>query len=261
MEGLSKMRAGILLVFLVATCVFGVEEMQTWVLEDGTTFKARFTGFFGKAVVMENDKGKQVKISLDRFSAEDCECIELKNPPSFNIDFRKKSKLRQFSTRFGTASTAGIPVVHLFTFGARVGQTSAGSYNHEITVEFFAIGAQRHHNNKYILLDHQTSSFIPSKEKNRSFEFWSPRIVELEEYAIQGAWSSGGSVDSYETRGKKYDTYLIIISDKNGKIIETKSENKWPLENLENLRKLSVGNFMDTTCMRVYPGRPKAELY
>ena len=251
MESLTRIQVGVLSVFLFVACAFGADETPTWTLLDGSTFEATYKALMGRTVVMENSKGKQVKFPLNQFSAEDRERIELKNPPQFKIGFRKKSKLRQVSTRFDEKSLKGIPVVNYFTFGARVEQRSAGAYNHEVNIEFFAIGAQRHHNNKYILLDHQITSFTPTDENKRSFEFWSPRTVELEEYSIY----------SYETRGKKYDTYLIILTDKNGEVIETKSEKKWPLENLENLRKLTIGSFMDDTCVRVYPGRPKAELY
>ena len=251
MESLVRIRVGVLSVLLFVACASGVEEARSWTLLDGSTFEASFKILMGKTAVMENSEGKQVKIHLDQLIAEDRERIELKKPPQFNIDFRKKSKLRQVSNRFGDRSLANMPVVNYFTFGVRLAQRSAGAYNHEVNIEFFAIGAQRRNNNKYILLDHQTSSFIPSDENDRSYEFWSPRRVELEEYAVAGG----------PTRGKKYDTYLIILTDKNGKVIEAKSEKKWPLENLENLRKLSIGNFMDTTCTRVYPGRPKPLLY
>ncbi len=247
----SLIRVSIVSVLLFVTCASGVEEIRSWTLLDGSTFEASFKALMGKTAVMENSEGKQVKIHVDQFSEKSREHIELKNPPRFKIDFRKKSKPRQVSNRFGARSLANMPVVNYFTFGIRCAQRSAGVYNHEVNIEFFAIGAQRRHNNKYILLDHQTGSFVPSNENKRSYEFWSTRRVELEEYSVARG----------PTRGKKYDTYLIIITDKNGTIIEAKSEKKWPLENLENLRKLSVGNFMDTTCARVYPGRPKPLLY
>jgi hypothetical protein len=251
MKGLTKIRGGVLSVLLFAACVSGAAEMRSWTLVDGRVLEAKYIVLMGKTVVMENSKGKQIKIPLEGFSAEDREPFELDNPPKFKLDFRKKSKLRQVSTRFGSSSLDGIPVVQLYTFGVQIEQTGTGEYNHELTLEFFAIAAQRHHNNKYILLDHQTRSFVLSKENNRKHSFWSPKTVGLEEYAIR----------SYATRGKKYDTYLIILTDKRGKVLATKVPSKWLLENLENLRKLSVGNFMDTTCTRVYPGRPKAEVY
>ncbi|MCK4563487.1 MAG: hypothetical protein KAU94_02295 [Verrucomicrobia bacterium] len=225
--------------------------MRSWTLVDGQTFEARYLSVLGRNVLMENGKGTQKKIALEQFSADDREFFELENPPEFKMGIRKKSKLRQFSSRFGPRSIDGIPVVQLYTFGARVEKRSAGDYNHEVNIEIFVIGAQLRHNNKYILLDRQTSSFVPSKENKHSHEFWGPKTVRVEEYAI----------NYYESRGKKYDTYLIILTDKRGKVIATKTPSKWLLENLENLKNLPVGSFMDTTCTRVYPGRPKAELY
>lgn len=248
MVRLIKIKTGILWVLLFSVQVFAASELRIWTMEDGTTLEASYKAIVVGNVILEDGNGKQLKIKLDRFSTEDREFIELVNPPEFKIDFRKKSELLKYSERF---STSGLPVVQIYTFGIRLVQRSAGEYNHEVNIEFFAVAAQRHHNNKFILVDHQTTSFTPSKENKSSLEFWSPKTVNLEEYAIR----------SYETRGKKYDTYLIILTDKRGQVIATKTPNKWVLENLENLRKLSVGNFMDTTCTRVYPGRPKAELY
>lgn len=248
MERLIGIRVGMIWGLLFVASVFGEEEIRTWTLMDGQTVEAKYKTLMGKTVILENDKKKQTKVDLARFTPDDREFIELENPPTFKIDIRKKSKLQAYSDRFDTTS---LPVVQLFTFGVRAKQRSAGNYNHELTIEFFVIAAQRHHNNKFILVDHQTTSFTPSNENNRSHEFWSPRIAKLEEYAIR----------SYETRGKKYDTFLILIADKRGKVIMTRTPNKWVLENLDNLRELSIGNFMDTTCTRVYPGRPRAELY
>ena len=84
--------------------------------------------------------------------------------------------------------------------------------------------------------------------------------IRTEDNRVEGAVRSF-SIRNNETRGKKYDTYLIILTDKRGKVIAMKTPSKWLLENLENLKNLPVGSFMDKTCTRVYPGRPKAELY
>ncbi len=222
--------------------------MQSWTLADGQTFEARYLFVLGGNVLMESGEGTQKKIGIERFSADDREFFELENLPEFKIGFRRKSTLLGYSDRF---DTGGLPVVNLNTFGVRIEKRSAGDYNHEVNIEVFAVGAQLHHNDKYILLDRQTSSFVPSKMNKHSHEFWSPKTIGLEEYSIR----------SNETRGKKYDTYLIILTDKRGKVIAMKSPSKWLLENLENLKKLPVGSFMDSTCTRVYPGRPKAVKY
>ena len=41
----------------------------------------------------------------------------------------------------------------------------------------------------------------------------------------------------------------------------TKASNHWLWENIENLKKLPVGSYMDKTCTRVYPTRPKSNRY
>ena len=58
-----------------------------------------------------------------------------------------------------------MPRVNDFTFGAKMKQASAGSYNHELTMEFFAI-AKELIGDKYILVDRQSSTFIPSANKH-----------------------------------------------------------------------------------------------
>jgi len=97
-------------------------------------------------VVMENHAGKQEKIALDRFSAADIEFFELESLPELRISFRKKSSKLQYSDRF---ELVAMPVISHYTFGARVEKRSAGDYNHELTVEYFSIAAQRGFNNKY----------------------------------------------------------------------------------------------------------------
>jgi len=69
-------------------------------------------------------------------------------------------------------------------------------------------------------------------------------------------------VDEYGTPfGEEYSGFLIIVTDARGEMISVKSSNNWLVENLENLKKLSVGNFMDKTCTRTFPSRPKSTIY
>lgn len=251
MKGLKKMKLVVLFAILLGACIAQGRELKTWTLEDGTAFEAKYLFIVAKKVVMESRAGKQEKIALERFSATDIEFFELESPPELKISFRQKSSKMQYSDRFVLVA---MPVISLYTFGVRVEKRSAGEYNHELTVEYFSIAAQRGFNNKYILVDHQTVSFIPSKENKFSLEIWSPRVVSLDKHSWE--WEH-----PIKPRGEKYKSYLIIITDKRGKVIAQKTPNKWLLENVEDLRKLSIGNYMNDTCKRVYPGRPKALWY
>lgn len=60
-----------------------------------------------------------------------------KNPPKFNIDFRAQSRQRQIASRTGTSE---VPTALQWLFGARIRQEGAGTYNHALSVECYAIG-------------------------------------------------------------------------------------------------------------------------
>lgn len=243
MKGLRRMRIGVLVVLAFVAGVSGGAELKSWTLADGTTFEAKYRAIVSKNVIMESRDGTQKKIPLERFTDADIEFFELDKPPEFKIDFRKKSNQLRYSTRF---ELTDMPAVVLFTFGVRVEQRSAGTYNHELTVEFFAVASQLGHNNKFILVDRQSQTFIPSKENDFSLEFWSPRVCEMDEY----------SFNNLDRRGKKYEAFLVLITDKRGEVIASKTANKWLLDNIETLRQRDIGNYMDNTCKRVHPGRP-----
>jgi hypothetical protein len=134
-------------------------------------------------------------------------------------------------------------------YGVRLKQTSAGRYNHELIVEFFAIGQERL-GQKYILLDRCQSKFVPTKENNQSHEFTGTREVVLENYVIDD-----------EPRGEDYSGYLVTVTDENGEIIVVETSNNWLHENLEKLRELSPGNYLDKHCNRVFPTRPPSIRY
>ncbi|MEN8255595.1 MAG: hypothetical protein ABFR33_09015 [Verrucomicrobiota bacterium] len=68
-------------------------------------------------------------------------------------------------------------------------------------------------------------------------------------------------VDVFFIEGPKYTGYLVTVTDARGEIIAVESSANWLCENLENLKRLSVGNYMDKTCRRTTPARTKAYRY
>ena len=122
------------------------------------------------------------------------------------------------------------------------------AYNQELQVEYFAIGREIHGDN-YILLDRQESSFTPNKENERSLRFSGPPVI-VPDFVLEEIH-----------RGLKYSDFLIVVTDSRGKIIKYNTSAKWLYENLENLREMLVGRFMDTTCTRVPPTGPKRTRY
>ena len=222
------------------------EEERMWTREDGKSFEAKFLTVISGKAVLEDSRGKQRKIPLDQFSEEDRTYIELSQPPEFNIDFSKKSS--QFIGKMSPYNNRSPAKVLDYVFGTRIKQISTGLYNHELKVEFFAVGSEifgDHH----VLLDHQESRFTLTKENQQTYEF-AGDPVRLTSYELYG-----------DFKGIKYAGYLVVITDSRGKIIAHQTPNKWLFENLENLRRLPVGRYMDKTCTRTFPSRPITDKY
>jgi hypothetical protein len=220
--------------------------MRLWTASSGKQFEAEYISVVGDKVVVKTPKGRQQKIPLAELTPDDLEYIELENPPKFNITFTKSSAQRFIETT--PHLNEDPPRVNDFTFGAKLRQTSARPYNHELTVEFFAVAAE-FIGDRYILVDRQSSTFIPTKENKQSHAFTGEE-VEFMEYVLDGV-----------RRGKEYAGNLVTVTDKRGKIIQYSVSNPWLWENIENLKQIPVGRFMDKTCTRVHPTSPKPTRY
>lgn len=222
------------------------DGMRIWTEVDGKRHEAEFKTMIGGKVVLGGPGGKLRKIPFNRLSEEDREFVELAQPPEFNIDFSKKSS--QFIEKPSPFHSKPPPQILDYTFSVRLKQTSAGLYNHELEVEFFAIGTEIFGDN-HILLDRQKSRFTPSRENQQSHQF-SGKTVRLTSYELFG-----------DFKGVKYASYLVVVTDARGKIIAHQTPNDWLFENVDKLRQMPVGRYMDKTCTRVFPTRPITNKY
>jgi len=222
---------------------------RTWTGKDGKTLDARFITVIGDKVVLEELGGRQRKIPLNRLSGEDMEFIELASPPKFNINFSKQSNQRMIKE--GPIISGNPPKVLDYVFSAKLAQTSAGEYSHELKVEFFAVGEETNGDN-FILLDRQESHFTPTDENGRSHIFRGKKITLLQTVAYFGRG---------ETRGQKYGGYLVVVTDERGRIIDHGASNKWLLDILDELRELPLDCHFDKTGTRVGVTRAKTIFY
>ena len=209
--------------------------LRTWYSSNGKPMEAEFVAEIGGNVVLKTARGKQKKIPLAEFSEQDRRFVELASPPDFDLDVGKK--IRQRRLKYGGDAVG----INEYTFTAKVQQDSPGQYRHPLKVEFFAIGSEIGAS-QYILLDRGEASFIPSEiGRGDNFEF-SGRTVDLLDYNV------------YEMRrGDRYDGFLVTVTDERGEIIAHRSTPTWLFKNLDALKKLPVGSFMDKTCTRVWP--------
>jgi hypothetical protein len=221
-----------------------VEEssIRLWKFKDGKDVEAELVTIMGNQVVLKNAKDKQVKVPLDTLSAEDLSYIWLSTPPTLDINFEKSSQVRQFGD---TVNGAAPPVRGNFmTFSTSIEQTSSRPYGFGLQAEFFAIGSEIG-GNKRMLLDYQKSDFTLVKEKKFKHSFKGSK-VELIDYTLNG-----------ERKGKKYDTFLVVVTDSRGKIIAYKTPSENLFQNLDNLRNLQVGWYFDNDGTRCLPTPPQ----
>ena len=223
------------------------EKTRLWTTNKGKSFEAEYISLVGGNVVLKNPKGKQVKFALAELSEEDQLFIELVDPPEFSIDFAKKSS--QQILGMSPFNSSPPPKLLDYVFSVKLKQDTSAVYNHELTVEFFAIGAEIDGDN-FILLDRQESSFIPSEENKRSHAFSGDTITLTDFDHINGL-----------RRGQRYSSYLIVVTDSRGEIIQYETPKKWLFEHLENLKKVPVGKHIDETCTRVLPISPPSRDY
>ncbi len=223
------------------------DGVRMWTRTDGKTMEAGLVTVIGDKAVLKDSRGRAKKIPLVQLSGEDREFIELALPPTFNIDFSKQSNQRILKQ--SPYNDTPPPKLLDYVFSATLKQTSAGEYNHELQVEFFAIGEEIDGDN-YILLDRQQSRFTPTKENKRVHSFRGDP-VELMDWRL---WSG-----ATQRRGRKYGGYLIVVTDERGVIIDHASPYKWIFPKIGNLREIPVGKHFDKSCTRVFPPRPKKE--
>ena len=226
--------------------------MRVWTTGVGKQFEAEFIAVMGDKVSLKTARGRQQKVPLKELSSEDLEYIELADPPKFNIDFVRTTSAvmdRYQLSPMELQWNAPSPRVNDYTFGAKVRQTGARPYNHELTVEYFAI-AREMIGDKFILADRGSSTFTPSAENKRSHSFLGEKPIEFVEYELDGIM-----------RGKKFYGSLVTLTDKRGVIIAHSASSPWLWEHIENLKKMPVGRYMDKTCTRVHPTSPKPTRY
>ncbi|MEI6891834.1 MAG: hypothetical protein V5783_06655 [Pontiella sp.] len=216
--------------------------MRTWTDLNGKSFEGQLITAMTSYALIQDTRGKEQKIKVTQLSEVDREFLMLARPPQLNIDFRRISEQRRLKNYSGELSILDN------TFGARVKQTSAGSYDHELHIQYFAIGKEIS-GDKYMILSRGESRFIPSRENNRSHEFFGEQVTLLD-------------YDLFEyDYGTKYRGYLITVTDERGKIIQYSTSSEWLFEHLAKLEMLPTGSFIDNTCTRVLPSAPKTPRY
>jgi hypothetical protein len=229
-----------------------VPELRSWTTADERQFEAKYLTRVVDAVLLETREGRQQKMPIRSLSSEDRDYVMLLNPPEMKIDFIKRSdqKMPPDDSPWLRSPSRRIQIAD-YQFGVRLKTTSVNNdYDKPLTVEYFAVGDEVAGDN-FVLLDRQSTTFIPTRDFEGEFVFEGARSVEVMKLALQRA--RGGM------RGVEYGGYLITVSDELGRIVQYRTSNEFLFENSENLKKLPVGKHFNRNCNRVMPDRPREE--
>ncbi len=249
-QSLDKRLAAAVVVLVLSRTVCCAGPARAWTLKDGRTVEASFIAVIGDSFALKTEKGRQVKIPIELISEEDRTFVELSQPPKLELDFIRNLETITFSeglygTYFRYPEQQG-------NFGLRIRQTSAGTYRHPLKAEMYVVAQQIGvTDKKHILLDRQAFDFTIPETGKKVVEFMSERQVRLENWNFE--YSDCRAVD----HGEVYYGYLIAVTDSRNEIIAIRTSKVWLEESLENLSRLSVGNYFGKDCIRCFPGRPQ----
>jgi hypothetical protein len=218
--------------------------LRLWTLDHERTVKAEYVVLMGTEVVLKDLHGKVVKVPLSAFSKEDLALIELFNPPTLKLDFKKD--LSTFPVLYNDAYTQSDFMAQEFTARAVITQQNMKEYNHPLRAEMYVI-LDEYDGDNFILMDRQIETSVAlTPENGKVFE------LKGEKKRIRRFLSYNGDI-----RGEKYKGHMILVYDERGEIIAQNVTHDWLLDIVEKLRVLPVGRHFNKQGERVHPPRPR----
>jgi hypothetical protein len=144
---------------------------------------------------------------------------QTKFPLRVDVDVStKRSKKNIGAGRDGEAKVENVQVK------VKIHKTSGQPWTDPITAELYVIGKEIH-TGYYIIIDVKKGSGVFDKENDNSFNYSSPM------YPI-------GKTSGNINVGGTYETYLVVVTDHNGEIVETRSGRSMSEEGIAFIREL-----------------------
>ncbi|VGO16099.1 hypothetical protein PDESU_04689 [Pontiella desulfatans] len=151
---------------------------------------------------------------------------QTKFPLRVDIDVSAKSSRKSIGAGMdGEAKTEQVQV------RVKVRKSSSQPWDNPVSAELYVIGKQIH-TGYYGIIDVQKGEFKFSKENDNTFEYTSPMYT---------LGRTSGNINV----GGSYETYLVVISDHNGEVIDTRSGRHIKDKGIEFIRKLGKKTLFD----------------
>lgn len=225
------------------------EGMRTWTLDGTETIDGEYVSMSGFDTILRTRDGKHTKVRTERLSPEDIAYIEITNPPEFKVDFAEQMSQREVAGSPHMSSPAGISVLG-YVGSARVKKYGIRPYNQELRIDMYVFSKQMlTKSDIYQLSDRASMTFTPSRANDFSarLEGHYFEVATWEQYYWGGVRLN---------RGLRFYGYLITVTDKRGEIIAHSSTGKWLFQNVDKIRQLPVGAFLNQDCERIHPEGP-----
>jgi hypothetical protein len=222
-------------------------ESRFWTSTSGEVVEGEYIAVVFDHVVIKSSTGIQVKLPLKSVSDEDRRYVELVNPPELAVDFLESADQEFIKPSPIWVDNSPLTQLH-HTFGARVTNAGMKGYDHELTVEVFALAQQVYDPDKYQLVFRGRSDPFRLTAANRfRYEYRGSKSVPLSRFLLAGEYP----------RGKKMAESLVLVRDERGEIIAYNTTKKWLYAHHGNLLEIPVGGWLDQTCTRRHPTSPK----
>jgi hypothetical protein len=209
--------------------VVQASEIRVWEKNNGEKIEAQFVDeMFGKMILRKSD-GKEVAVPVEALSEHDQKYLRVMVPPKVSIDFEK----HEWPYKKPPELWATSDIVEWIKGTVTIRKMSKRVFTSRLYAELFLI-AKEVDGNHHILLQKTDTSFLLGDHNDNQHVF-SSEPVTVRKYDEQGPSS---------WRGEIYDGYLIVVSDKNGTILTTKTDypGQWiqTPEMIANLRELWI---------------------
>ena len=198
-------------------------EYRIWSDKKGNSIEAKFVCESAGRIVIRDRKEKTYKFVPEKLSAADQKYLRTAFPPTIEIVYSKKQDRTKDK---GYSDWAWVDM----KCEILIKKKSRMPYDESLKVVLLVVGRDDRESD-YILLDREEASFDFTKSKSfllKGNEF------RMREY---GSYSSN--------RGTEYTGYLAVVLDKDGNVIEMKSNRKEFAEKFNMMLKIKKGSHFD----------------
>ncbi len=202
-------------------------EVRIWHDKEGIPYEAEYVRELFDKLTLKTTDGQEVRMPLEDFSEHDQKYLRVMVPPTLELSFTKRTMIKPRPLEKGNMLRV---ITTVLSSKVTITKDSKRPFTSGLKAELFLIGEENEQSQYKILLSKTDSSFLLPEKKGDTYEF-KTKPIELRIY------------NSYKMRrGPVYIGYLVVLTDKHGNTVQTKTDIPWlkdqVVEKAEALREL-----------------------